>query len=212
MTLFSLPSLVFAWYGSRIPQEEQDAIGLYRFTLGNIGYNTRSPTYATDSACSDPAYQNTSDTCIRIMNNYEFVLVNAASILTACEIIQICIFFCTIYHLSRLIGTFEEKMGRLITSVTDYSVMVSGIPKDSTVAQVITHFSNLYALDKPDWANRRGLEGARPVQHVRDFLFACYCIVLYCTVLYCVVLLIVQVVIFSVVVIVIVSRIAIFSC
>ena len=39
MTLLSFPILIFCYYGSRIPLALQDPIGLYRFTLGNLGYD-----------------------------------------------------------------------------------------------------------------------------------------------------------------------------
>lgn len=166
MSILSVPNIMFAWYGSRIAQEEQDALGLYRFTLGNIGYNKKSTTYSVDSACS--AFPNSTNTCIRVLGNYEIPLVNAASILTACEILQVLVFFITIGYLKGMLEVFEGQMEQLLTSVTDYSVMVTNLPKHCEEAQLIAHFSHLYPLDKPDWKGRPPLHGARPVEHVRQ--------------------------------------------
>ena len=67
MTLLSIPSLVFCTYGSRIPLALQDPIGLYKFTLGNIGYDPNSRTYLDDSACTKIDDAKTyNGTCIHI--------------------------------------------------------------------------------------------------------------------------------------------------
>lgn len=44
-SLLSVPSILTSIYGSRVPIQDRDALGLYKFTLGNIGYDTASPTY-----------------------------------------------------------------------------------------------------------------------------------------------------------------------
>ena len=65
MTLLSIPSLIFCTNGSRIPLSLQDPIGLYKFTLGNIGYDPNSRTYLTDSACTQISDAKTyNGTCI----------------------------------------------------------------------------------------------------------------------------------------------------
>jgi hypothetical protein len=172
MTLLSLPGIVFAWFGSRIPEADRDAIGFYHFTLGNIGYNKANANYATQSLCANQSpYMNVNETCIHVLNTVELPMSVVGSILTLCEILQVLVFFITLAHLSRRLQQYQEELSRLTTSVTDYSVMISGLPKDASVEQVITHFSNLYPLDKPDWKNRPPLAGARPVQSVRMISF-----------------------------------------
>lgn len=52
MFLFSTPALILSFTGSRIPVQNQDAMGIYMFSIGNIGYDPASPTYAEDSYCS----------------------------------------------------------------------------------------------------------------------------------------------------------------
>lgn len=72
MSLLALPALVLAYNGSRIPQQDRDIIGLYQFTIGNIGYNNESPTYDIDSKCikqSDLIKELGNQTCIHLFND-----------------------------------------------------------------------------------------------------------------------------------------------
>lgn len=168
MTILSIPALVFAFFGHRIPLEDYDGIGLYQFTLGNIGYNKNSNTYATDSQCKTvTSIMPTNGTCIHLPNDMELSLTSVGSILTASEILQTFVFFCTLWHIRRKMVSFDEEMSREITSIRDYAIVVHRIPNDTTIEHIISHFSKLYPLDKEDWAGRPPLFGARPVQHVR---------------------------------------------
>lgn len=170
MMLLSFPTLFFAYYGSRMPEEHQDSMGLYRFTLGNIGYNKASTTYTADSTCTviAPYMNNGTDTCIKLPNNMEISLTLVGSIISFMEILQIFVFFCTIYHLIRRTDHLRDELDGLITTVTDYSIMIKNLPVDTTKEELIAHFSALYPLDQADWANRPPLAGARPVQEVRN--------------------------------------------
>ncbi len=167
MTLLSFPCLIFAWFGSKIAENDFDSIGFYHFSLGNIGYNEASLSYVAQSQCAtQTTFMNVNETCIHLPANIELPLSVVGSILTLCEILQIVVFFITVLHISKRAATAKQELTRLITSVTDYAVMVTGIPKDTSPEQVIAHFSNLYPLDKPDWLKRPALAGARPVQSV----------------------------------------------
>ena len=75
-------------------------------------------------------------------------------ILTASEIIQILSFFCFIFHLSRVTSTIKAERERLLCSVSDYSVVVKQIPKDTTKEELIDYFNALYPLDEKDWTGR----------------------------------------------------------
>lgn len=167
MTILSMPSLIFAYFGKRIPEEDYDGLGLYQFTVGNIGYNQNSPTYFEDSACKRKnSLAPLNDTCIHLPNDLELSLTSVGTILTASEIMQTIVFFITIWYLKKRLIRFDDEMSREITAVTDYAIMVQHIPKDTTPEHIIAHFSNLYPLDKLDWAKRPPLSGARPVQQV----------------------------------------------
>jgi hypothetical protein len=72
MSLLALPALVLAYNGSRIPQQDRDIIGLYQFTIGNIGYNNESPTYDIDSKCNTQSRlikELGNQTCIHLFND-----------------------------------------------------------------------------------------------------------------------------------------------
>ena len=51
LTILSIPSFILCFNGSRVPVNQRDNIGLYRFTIGNIGYDPKSLTYFNDSSC-----------------------------------------------------------------------------------------------------------------------------------------------------------------
>ena len=57
------------------------------------------------------------------------------------------------------IRTIDRETGFQTTTTADYAVEVHGnMPKDATEEELIAHFSDLYALDKPDFRNRPPFE------------------------------------------------------
>ena len=68
MTLFSIPAMVMYRSGTKVPVSDRDFLGLYKFTLGNIGYNPDDVNYATESACKTAGYGvNSNSTCIYVL-------------------------------------------------------------------------------------------------------------------------------------------------
>lgn len=162
MFFLSLPALIFAYSGSKIAQVDQDSIGLYQFTLGNIGYNPASPTYAKDSKCASmPASYN--GTCLHLGGFQEVTLGTAGTILTAMEFLQIVVFFCTVWHLQRKTNSLKRTFEKVESTVSSYSVFVDHLPADTTPEQLISHFTNLYPLDTNDWRHRPPVVGAERV-------------------------------------------------
>lgn len=172
MSLLSIPSIIFAYYGNAIEKTDADAIGFYQFTLGNIGYDTTSNTYLTDSSCANTYTSNTNSsiTCIHIFDNIEFTASQVGSILTVSEILQYFVFMATVYYLNYRLKTLQRIMHKEDTSVCDYAVMVRGLPRDSTFEEVLHHFSTLYALNTSDWKFRPPLIGAQPVSNVSKII------------------------------------------
>jgi hypothetical protein len=171
MTLLSVPTLFFSFWGTRMPLEDQDSFYFYRFALGNIGYNKEESSFESYAACQKSfSYYNANETCISLPGNQEISLSAVGSILTIMEILQAFAFFCTIWHLKRRLKAVLAELSKDVTSVTDYAVMIRNLPKDTTEEELIAHFSNLYPLDKPDWKNRPVLNGAAPVQEVRGYV------------------------------------------
>jgi len=171
MFWLSIPALVFSYAGSRISQVDQDSIGLYRLTLGNIGYNPASPTYNNDSSCTSlPKQYN--GTCLHFTGSgagrtlsAELTLANAGSILTATEFLQCFVFFCVVWHLRRKTHFLKRQMDKNESTVSNYSIFVDHLPKDTTMEQLVAHFTNLYPLDTADWRHRPPVVGAEKVIH-----------------------------------------------
>jgi hypothetical protein len=176
MTVLAAPSLIFSFFGSRIPEQDRDLIGLYRLTIGNIGYDPNSYTYLNDSACHHTGFLKNytplkyNGTCIHVMD-YEFTMPQVALALSASEVLQIFAFFCFIWHLKRKTDTLKAQNERQECTVSDYTVIVRGFPKDTGMEQLIAHFSSLYPLDVPDWRKRPPITGAIPVMNTGIVLF-----------------------------------------
>lgn len=171
MSLLSAPSIVFAYYGSAIDKTDADAMGFYRFTLGNIGYDSSSATFATDSSCEGSYINrvNTSTTCVHLFDNIELTTSQVGIILTLSEILQFVVFMTAVYYLNYRLQTLQRVMHKEDTSVCDYSVMVRGLPRNCSLDEVLVHFSTVYALNTVDWANRPPVLGAQTVQNVSDY-------------------------------------------
>ena len=161
-TFLSLPLLLFATTGSRIPQQAQDGLGLYRLTFGNVGADPLSKTYASTTACHNNIVSTINGTCIHFYGN-ELTSLNASYVVTALEIVQIFLFYAVLAFLHSKTKTFKLSTERELASVTSYAIMVRNIPPDTTEEQLVAHFTRLYPLDKRDWMDRPVLEDAKPV-------------------------------------------------
>jgi RNA recognition motif-containing protein len=164
MSALSLPSLIFVYNGNGIAPEDQDAIGLYKYTLGNMGYDISASNYRNLTKCTGSGYA-AGETCLQINGN-EVSMSDAANVITAMEFLQIFVFFIGVFHLYRKALSVTGKNSKADASVSDYSVMITGIPADTTEEELITHFNNLYKLDEKDYKNRPPLEGAEPVSDI----------------------------------------------
>ena len=167
MSLLCFPQLLFSYHGTHINDNDKDPLGAWRYTFGNIGYNPASSTYATDSNCTESRNLDYSGTCIHF-EGHELQLETVANVLTAMEILQAVIFLITLHYLWRKMVHIKDLNDRLECQVSDYSVMVTGLPSDTTEEQLVTHFNRLYPLDKKDWMNRPPIKHARPVQEVMN--------------------------------------------
>lgn len=169
MTILALPVLVFAYSGDAVLLQDQDIVGLYALTIGNIGYNPSSFSYVSDSTCTSGGGSITptvNQTCI-VVNGSEYTMESVSLVITALEILQALVFFIMIVHIKRRMDKIvaaHQDSG--VPSITDYAVHVTNIPKDTTVEEIIEHFSNLYELDTVDWRGRLPVEDAAPVDSV----------------------------------------------
>ena len=159
MSLLSIPALVFSFYGHRVPMEERDLIGMYRLSIGNIGHDPNARDYQAESACTGAEHL----TCIKVLSQ-EFSLQAVANIIALCEVLQVLVFLVGLQYLRQRTRSAGGSSGNRSCQVSDYTVKVENIPPDTTVEQLVEHFSGLYFLHERDWKGRPALEEAEPVQ------------------------------------------------
>lgn len=161
MTLCCIPTILFSYSGKGIPVTEYDLLQLDQFTIGNIGTDKSLGA----AQCEPSAYATSNDTCITVLGSYHLPLSQISLAVTILEVIQVLVFLIAVCHLGCNVRRLEEaKNSKEMTSATDYTVLVSNLPRDTTEIELIQHFSDLYQLEKPDWRGRLPLEDARPVQ------------------------------------------------
>ena len=165
MSFLALPELIFVYNGTSITEENQDAFGLYKYTLGNIGFDKEASDYKTISKCVGGRYA-ANETCIHVGTS-EFSLTDATNIITAMEFLQIIVFFCGILHLYRRAFSVTGKSTKSDVSVSDYAIMIENIPADTTDKELVEHFSNLYKLNEIDFKHRPAVKDARPVPMIQ---------------------------------------------
>jgi hypothetical protein len=169
MTLLSLPALIFCYHGYGIALDDQDNIGFYHFALGNIGFDTSFPDYQKLSECQSTKYQtpgtnSSSFQCIHF-NGYELSFPDAAAVLTTFEILQITVFLLGVLRLWIIVLKKTTNSSTEI-SVSNYAVMITKLPPETSEKDLIEHFSNLYRLDQRDWKGRPIVVDAKPVEEV----------------------------------------------
>ncbi len=171
-SILSLPSIAFCFYGSRVSTSDRDFFGLYQFMIGNIGYNERSSTYVQDAACDYVDLTNrtnhyllANETCIKIFGN-ELDMLQVADYLTVSEVLQCIMTVFVVWLLARRTVILSAKADVNVCTVTDYSVVVTGLPTVSDHKELLNFFNDLYPLDKVDWRQRPPVSGALPVDSV----------------------------------------------
>lgn len=164
MSILSVPALIMVYSGSGVLAQDRDALGLYRYTLGNIGVNPASPNYEESIICTSIRYPKNT-TCIHFdfFGSHEQSLTDAGAILTTMEFFQMIVYLVSIWAFSRQILALQEDAARRNTNMSDYSIKVSHIPPNTTAADILAHFNGLYQLEVKDFRKRPALENARPV-------------------------------------------------
>jgi hypothetical protein len=170
-SILSLPSIIIAYNGSRIGATDQDAMGLYRFTLGNMGYDPNSPTYVVDSTCRSSSLASGNGTCIHIpimgmSSELEVSTRDVAYLITGLEMLQVILFLLFLRSLSKRAQTIEAKLAGTVVKLSDYTVQVSNLPAATTFTstELMEHFSNLYQLQVLDWRQRPPIAYCQPAE------------------------------------------------
>jgi len=159
----SAPNLYLAAIGQGVSKEYQDGMGLYKYTIGNMGNNRLEADYFNKSSCVTEPYKNYNGTCIR-GEGWELSTVEISSILTCLEILQIFVFFCSLTFINWHADNMKEQREKDSCSITDYTISVKNLPADVTSTDLIVHF-NQWCLDRPDFQRRPKVAGAQPVKN-----------------------------------------------
>lgn len=157
----SIPLLAFAYFGEGIELHDQDGIGLYQFTLGNVGYQSNNENYYCESL---GFFAVNNDTCIAV-EGIDISLVDVSSILTLIELLCALVLFITICWLQRRVYSRKGHNERDRVYVSDYTVMVTNIPDNTTEKQLLTHFSDLYQLKRIDFRGRLAIDETKPIKN-----------------------------------------------
>lgn len=169
MLVFALPMFIFNYFSSGMPAQGRDAAGLYRLSLGNLGYEEPAPYnnfLSSPRLCSTEPYKTSGQTCISVFD-FEFPLRQVQLILVGCEIVQVVILLLVVRFLRQQLQRLRRPdQGENLVSITHYAVYVDQIPPFISTEEVIAHFSGLYQLQNTDWRQRLPVEDARPVQAV----------------------------------------------
>ena len=178
MTILTLPALIFSVYGKGIAIESRDTLGLYRFSIGNFGYDQLSDDYILSSNCTttDPTIlaPEGSTSCFTILD-FKISTQVAANILIILELLQIALYFIVVWHLSRAFKRFKRRKGdKGSMLLSDYTIQVTHLPRDVTKEELIEHFSSLYQLSDVDHKHRPPVEKAEPITNVENTLDQSY--------------------------------------
>ena len=164
MTILSIPSIILSYSGNHVPVNLQDGMGLYQFTVGNIGFDQTNSKYLNQSSCGTTTSAlgsgSYNGTCLHAFGK-QLTSPEVAGLLTLFEILQILAFFCFVLHLRRRVLEITDERNALKSYVklSDYSVIIRGLPIDTTEEELVTFFSELYPLDRKDWKDRPAVQG-----------------------------------------------------
>lgn len=146
LLVLNLPALLLYSSGSRIKEEQQDLLGLYALTLGNLG--------SVDSRWLTVRFLGRNG---RVMGRMR--LDDAAVLLAAMDALSCLVFAGMIWYLGRMVQHAKKHRSKTILSTKDFTVHVTNLPPDVQKEDLIDHFSALYPLDGALPTGRRGLEG-----------------------------------------------------
>lgn len=143
---------------------DRDPIGLYKLSLGNLGYNSVDE---LNYPCNSGYGVTDNSTCLEVFGT-QITTEQAGEIITAFEFLQIIAFLSTLLFLRTKSDLVSKDAQSKDCVISDYAIMVTRIPPDTTITQIITHFTNLYQLKESDWRNRPPLANAQVVTNTQN--------------------------------------------
>jgi len=140
LSLLSIPSILLCLNGSGSSNEDKDVLGIYKYTLANIGEGSQSENGLFDIPIQwlGSKYK---------INEIGFIL----SIFVICSsFINLLGWLYFRYITSKVVQEALED----VVSIQDYSVFVTNVPSDITGDELKNFFSKLYDVNGNDWKDR----------------------------------------------------------
>ena len=161
LLVLNLPALVLYSSGSRIKEEQQDLLGLYALTLGNLG----SVDFLSSSRWLTVRFFGPDG---RIVGRIR--LDDAAVLLAALDALSCLVFAGMIWYLGRMVQHAKKHQSKTILSSKDFTVHVTNLPPNVQKEDLIDHFSALYPLEGADWKGRAPSATGPPKLPVSDLV------------------------------------------
>ena len=150
MSVLAMPAIIITRSGNRVPEEDVDVLSMSLFSLANVGdaVEPECLLLSTQQLADDPAGCNS--TIITVLGR-DFEETDISVILSLCDFAYSLLFMLFIWFLKIRIQYVVRCFERDVVSISDYAVMVKGLPRDATVTEIRDHFSRLYNLSTEDW-------------------------------------------------------------
>jgi hypothetical protein len=163
LTILSVPSLLFALSGNGMGSN-LDVAGWSVFSLGNVGL----PCEPLSGSAELMKGCNGDSSTIQNVYGTPMPLLDISYSLTAFEVMGSIFFLLSIIIWRWMTDRIVKLVDGGKATCTDYAVFVQGLPRNAQRKEVTKFFSDLYALDAPDWTGRTPQEGAQPVFSVEN--------------------------------------------
>lgn len=144
MSVFAAPALMFSYVGTRIQEDDMDAIGISRTTIGNFGQGVNGYVDCEVNVANCSAL-----TVIQV-GDRTFKVTSAAYLISAGDFFGTLILLLGYFFIKGRIKATVEDVDIDHVTASQYAVFVRRLPKDATEEEIRRFFSNLYRLDKDD--------------------------------------------------------------
>jgi len=143
-TVMVLPALWAAFSGSRVSEEQMDALFVSAFSVANLGVNQETLN-ATACAVTDcnTTYVN--------FGVFETADTTTSLIIAAGDFLYSAAFIWLIVYFRRRIASLDDEIDKNTVTADDFAVYVTNLPIDAAPDELEEHFSDLFQLEKPDW-------------------------------------------------------------
>jgi hypothetical protein len=140
LTVIAVPTLYLCFHGEGVPDEDVDALSFNLLALGNVN-TVANTTLPFGLGKLSP---NTT-----------------SAVITYADVVYSLVFLLFLVRWRARISSLATEIDEEVITVSDYAVMVKGLPADATAEEILAHFNGLYDLSKEDWVFK--VRASRPV-------------------------------------------------